>query len=133
MEEQLLGCREKLKEIGSLVFDKMKMIKEMQLKCQALRLASHGYEPEKPTTEGVEQCKIEDKKTMGGSQNQTNSASHNLSKQQYSNWVEEIFARLKSLPPPQSPYFNPLRQGSDPLYMKRLEKIDYMCYNGLCP
>ena len=64
MEEQLLGCREKLKEIGSLVFDKMKMIKEMQLKCQALRLSSHGYEPEKPTTEGVEQCKIEDKKTM---------------------------------------------------------------------
>ena len=53
MEEQLLGCREKLKEISSLVFDKMKMIKEMQLKCQALRLASHGYEPEKPTTEGV--------------------------------------------------------------------------------
>jgi Mg2+ and Co2+ transporter CorA len=100
MEEQLLGCREKLKEIRSLVFDKMKMIKEMQLKCQALRLASHGYELEKPTTEGVEQCKIEDKKTMGGAQNQTNSASHNLSKQQYSNWVEEIFARLKSFPPP---------------------------------
>ena len=70
---------------------------------------------------------------MRGSQNQTNSASHNLSKQQYSNLVEEIFARLKSLPPPQSPDFNPLRQGSDPFYMKRLEKIDYMCYNGLCP
>jgi hypothetical protein len=44
MEEQLLGCMEKLKEIRSLVIDQTKMIKEMQLNCQALRLASRGYE-----------------------------------------------------------------------------------------
>uniref|UniRef100_A0A2N9EGV1 Uncharacterized protein n=1 Tax=Fagus sylvatica TaxID=28930 RepID=A0A2N9EGV1_FAGSY len=106
----------------------MKMIKEMQLTCQALRLASHGYEPEKPTTEDVEQCKIEDKKTIGELQNQINSASHNLSKQQYSNQIEEIFARLKSLPPPRSPDHNPLKQGSDPLYVKRLEKIGCMSF-----
>ena len=45
MEEKLLGCMGKLKEIRSLVIDQMKMIKEMQLKCQALCLASHGYGP----------------------------------------------------------------------------------------
>ena len=44
MEEQLLGCMEKLKEIRSLVIDQTKMIKEMQLNCQALHLASRGYE-----------------------------------------------------------------------------------------
>ena len=98
MEEQLLGCMEKLKEIRSLVIDQTKMIKEMQLNCQALRLASRGYEQGKPTEEGVEQCKLEDKKTMGELQNQTNLASHNFSKQQY--WVKEIFANFKNLPPP---------------------------------
>jgi hypothetical protein len=83
MEEQLLGCMEKLKEICSLVIDQTKMIKEMQLNCQALHLASRGYEQGKPTDEGVEQCKLEDKKTMGELQNQTNLASHNFSKQRY--------------------------------------------------
>ena len=64
MEEQLLGCMGKLKEICSLVIDQTKMIKEMQLNCQALRLASHGYGPKKPTMEDVRQRKIEDKKIM---------------------------------------------------------------------
>ena len=83
MEEQLLGCMEKLKEIRSLVIVQMKMIKEMQLNCQALRLASHGYGPKKPTMEDVGQCKIEDKKTMGELLSQIISTSHNLSKLQY--------------------------------------------------
>ena len=43
---------------------------------------------------------------MGELQNQTISASHNLSKQQY--WVEEIFAKLRSLPPPRLPDYIPL-------------------------
>ena len=111
MEEQLLGCMEKLKEIRSLVIDQTKMIKEMQLNCQALCLASCGYEQGKPTEEGAEQCKLEDKKTMGELLNQTNSASHNFSKQQY--WVEEIFANLKSLPPSRSPDYIPLPQCLD--------------------
>uniref|UniRef100_A0A2N9FH51 Uncharacterized protein n=1 Tax=Fagus sylvatica TaxID=28930 RepID=A0A2N9FH51_FAGSY len=62
MKELLLGCIEKLKEISSPVIDQMKMIKKMQVNCQALRLASHGYEQEKPTKEdefediGLEGC-----------------------------------------------------------------------------
>jgi hypothetical protein len=120
MEEQLLGCMEKLKEIRSLVIDQTKMIKEMQLNCQALRLASRGYEQGKPTEEGAEQCKLEDKKTMGELQNQTNLASHNFSKQQY--WVEEIFANLKNLPPPCSPDYIPLPQC--------LDKIRCICFKN---
>jgi hypothetical protein len=81
-------------------------------------LASRGYEQGKPTEEGVEQCKLEDKKTMGELQNQTNLASHNFSKQQY--WVEEIFANLKNLPPPCSPDYIPLLQC--------LDKIRCICY-----
>jgi hypothetical protein len=119
---------EKLKDIHSLVLDQKKMIKEMQLNCQALRLASHGYAQEKPTMEDVERRKIEDKKIMGELQNQTISTSHNLSKHQYSNGVEEIFARLKSLPPPRSPVYIPLMQGNGSRYVKRLEKIGNMCY-----
>jgi hypothetical protein len=55
MEKSWLGCMEKLKEICSLILDQMKMVKEMQVKCQALHLASHGYEQEKPTKEEDEQ------------------------------------------------------------------------------
>jgi hypothetical protein len=114
MEKPWLECVEKLKEIRSLVRDQVEIIKDMQVNCQALHLASHGYEQEKPTEEGVEQCKLEDKKTMGELLNQTNSASHNFSKQQY--WVEEIFANLKSLPPSSSPdyilYHNALIRSS---------------------
>ena len=108
MGEQLLGCTEKLKEIRSLVIDQTKMIKEMQLNCQALHLASRGYEQGKPTEEGAKQCKLKDKKTMGELQNQTNLASHNFSKQQY--WIEEIFAKLQNLPPLCSPDYIPLPQ-----------------------
>jgi hypothetical protein len=97
---------EKLKEICSLVLDQMKIIKDIQVNYQSLQLASRGYEWEKPIKEEAEQCKLEDKKTMGELQNQTISASHNLSKQQY--WVEEIFAKLKSLPPPSLPDYIPL-------------------------
>jgi hypothetical protein len=71
----------------------------MQVNCEALRLASHGYELERSD---VEQPKIKDKKTMRELQNQTISTFHDLSKHQYSVGVEEIFARLKSLPPPHS-------------------------------
>ena len=100
MEKPWLECIEKLKEICSLVLVQVEIIKDMQVNCQALRLASRGYEQEKPTEEGAEQCKLEDKKTMWELQNQTYLTSHNFSKQQY--WVEEIFANLKSLPPPRS-------------------------------
>jgi hypothetical protein len=130
MEEQLLGCMEKLKEIRSLVIVQTKMIKEMQLNCQALRLASHGYGPKKPTMEDVGQRKIEDKKTMGELLSQIISTSHNLSKLQYSNGIEEIFSNLKNLQPPCSPDYNPLLQGSGSLYVKRLEKIKYMGYKN---
>jgi hypothetical protein len=126
MEEQLLGCMEKLKEIRSLVIVQTKMIKEMQLNCQALRLASHGYGPKKPTMEDVGQRKIEDKKTMGELLSQIISTSHNLSKLQYSNGIEEIFTNLKNLQPPRSSDYSPLLQGSGSLYAKRLEKIKYM-------
>ena len=68
----------------------------MQLNYQALRLASHGYAQEKPTMEDVERRKIKDKKTMGELQNQTISTSHNLSKHQYSNGVEEILQSSKA-------------------------------------
>jgi hypothetical protein len=130
MEEQLLGCMEKLKEIRSLVIVQTKMIKEMQLNCQALRLASHGYGPKKPTMEDVGQRKIEDKKTMGELLSQIISTSHNLSKLQYSNGIEEIFTNLKNLQPPRSSDYSPLLQGSGSLYAKRLEKIKYMgCKN----
>jgi CRISPR/Cas system-associated endonuclease Cas1 len=40
-----------MKEICSLVLDQMKMIKEIHVKCQALRLARHGYEQEKLSKE----------------------------------------------------------------------------------
>ena len=83
MEEQLLGCMEKLKEIHSLVIVQTKMIKEMQLNCQALCLASHGYGPKKPTMEDIRQRKIEDKKTKGKLLSQIISTSHNLSQLQY--------------------------------------------------
>jgi hypothetical protein len=89
---------------------------------------SHGYEQEKPSIEDVEQRKIEDKKTMGELQNQIISTSHNLSKRQYSNGVEEIFVNLKSLPPPRSPDYSPLSQGNGSLSAKRHEKIGHMCY-----
>uniref|UniRef100_A0A2N9I4I5 Uncharacterized protein n=1 Tax=Fagus sylvatica TaxID=28930 RepID=A0A2N9I4I5_FAGSY len=69
---------------------------------------SSSLHPGKSTEEGAEQCKLEDKKTMGELQNQTNLTSHNFSKQQY--WVEEIFANLKNLPPPCSPDYIPLPQ-----------------------
>ena len=36
----------------------------MQVKWEALPLASHGYEQEKPSKEGDEQCKPEDRKIM---------------------------------------------------------------------
>jgi hypothetical protein len=112
MEEQLLGCMEKLKEIRSLVIVQTEMIKEMQLNCQALRLASHGYGPKKPTMEDVGQRKIKDKKTMGELLSQIISTSHNLSKLQYSNGIEEIFTNLKNLQPPRSSDYSPLLQGS---------------------
>ena len=118
MEEQLLGCMEKLKEIRSPAIDQTKMNKEMQLNCHALRLASYGYEQGKPTEEVAEQCKLEDKKTMGELQNQTNLASHNFRKQQY--WVENFFANLKNLPPPCSPDYIPLPQC--------LDKIRCICF-----
>ena len=118
MEKPCLECVEKLKEIRSLVRDQVEIIKDMQVNCQALDLASRGSEQEKPTKEGAEQCKLEDKKTMGELLNQTNSASHNFSKQQY--WVEGIFANLKSLPPSRSPDYIPLPQC--------LDKIKCICY-----
>jgi hypothetical protein len=80
--------------------------------------------------EDVGQRKIKDKKTMRELQNQIISTSHNLTTWQHSNRVEEIFASLKSLPPPRSPDYNPLRQGSDQLFMKRLEKTGCTCYKS---
>jgi hypothetical protein len=118
MEKPWLECVDKLKEIRYLVRDLVEIIKDMQVNFQALDLASRGYEQEKPTKESAEQCKLEDKKTMGDLLNQTNLASHNFSKQQY--WVEEIFANLKSLPPSRSPDYIPLPQC--------LDKIKCICY-----
>ena len=44
MEKLWLECVEKLKEIRSLVREQVEIIKDMQVNCQALHLASHGYE-----------------------------------------------------------------------------------------
>ena len=42
--ETVVRMRKKLKEIRSLVREQVEIIKDMQVNCQALHLASHGYE-----------------------------------------------------------------------------------------
>ena len=44
MEKPWLEYVDKLKEIRYLVRDLVEIIKDMQVNCQALHLASHGYE-----------------------------------------------------------------------------------------
>jgi hypothetical protein len=81
----------------------MKTIKKMQVICQALHLAMNKIKS-------------------------YHFDFSDLSKQQYSTGVEEIFATLKSLLPPHSPDYIPLMQEIGALYPKYLERIRYMCY-----
>ena len=91
--EQLFECMDKLKEIQSLVVES---IKKMQVICKSLRLSR--YEQGTPTKVDGGQCKLEDKKAAGASQNQIIPPSCYSSMQQLLNQVKDSFATPNSFP-----------------------------------
>ena len=121
---------EKLKEIRFLVLDQMKMIKELQVYIW-LVMAMNKRSQLRRTLSNARSKIGRPWESYKIKPFQLNS--HNFNKQKY--WVEEIFAKLKSLPPPHSPDYIHLMQRSGTLYVKHLKKIGYMCYKifGLCP